>query len=465
MFSTSSLPAPKTRRSITETAALFQSGAVSPVELAQQCLERIAAYDQKLNAFCRITPETALAAARESEKRWRNGKPLSPIDGIPATIKDLFEVKGEIMRQGSHLMPAISAKADSPVVRNLRRAGAVFLGATATPEFGHKGVTDSPLTGITRNPWNTEKTPGGSSGGSAVAAAMDMGMIHLGSDAGGSCRIPASFTGVFGYKPTQNTLPVFPATFFYSFSTPGLLAAHIDDITCCLPVLRKPDPRDPTQITGAFKKTKHQNKYMKAAYIPAFSGIYVHPDTAAAVQKTAQRLQDIAAVEQITPPLDRLVELTNINWLAGAATILAHFPDDDSRNKMDPSMLLFGEMGENMPLSRFLHAQQLRLELRQYCAKLFKKYDFLIMPTTPTPAFQAGVQSPRHPETGDIWYDWTPFTFLANMAGLPAISIPAGFSADGLPLAVQIIGAAMDDITVLDIGAWLEQEMPPAFPV
>lgn len=465
MFSGSHLPSSKTRRSITETTALFQSGSLSPVELAQGCLEKIAAHDRQLNAFCLITAETALAAARESEKRWRNGKALSPIDGIPATIKDLFEVKGQIMRQGSYLMPDVPAKEDSPTVKNLRRAGAVFLGTTTTPEFGHKGVTDSPLTGITRNPWNTEKTPGGSSGGSAVAAAMDMGMIHLGSDAGGSCRIPASFTGVFGYKPTQNALPVFPATFFYSFSTPGLLAARIDDITSCLPVLRKRDPRDPTQITSGFKKTKRYKKQLKAAYISGFADIYVHPDTAEAVKKAVKQLQAIAVIEQITPQLDRLVELTNINWLAGAATILDYFPDEAAQKKMDPSMRLFGEMGQKMPLSRFLHAQQLRLELRQYCAKLFKKYDFLVMPTTPTPAFQAGVQSPRHPETGDIWYDWTPFTFLANMAGLPALSVPVGFSADGLPLSVQIIGAALDDITVLDIGAWLEQETPPVFPV
>jgi aspartyl-tRNA(Asn)/glutamyl-tRNA(Gln) amidotransferase subunit A len=258
-------------------------------------------------------------------------------------------------------------------------------------------------------------------------------------------------------------LPIFPATFFYSFSTPGLLAARIDDITSCLPVLRKRDLRDPTQITAAFKKTKRHKKKLKAAYIPSFAAIYVHPDTAAAVEKTAKQLQKIAEIEQITPQLDQLVELTNINWLAGAATILDDFPDEDSRKKMDPSMRLFGEMGQNMPLSRFLHAQQLRLELRQYCAKLFKKYDFLVMPTTPTPAFQAGVQSPTHPATGDIWYDWTPFTFLANMAGLPAISVPAGFSTDGLPLAVQIIGAPMDDMTVLDIGAWLEQAMPVSF--
>ena len=465
MFSNNPLPASKTRRSIPETTSLFQNGSVSPGELVQDCLKNIAAHDEKLNAFCLVTAESALAAAHESEKRWRSGKALSPIDGIPASIKDLFEIKGQVMRQGSYLMPERPAKADSPVVRNLRKAGAVFLGTTTTPEFGHKGVTDSPLTGITRNPWNTKKTPGGSSGGSAVAAAMNMGMIHLGSDAGGSCRIPASFTGVFGYKPTQNALPIFPATFFYSFSTPGLLAARIDDITSCLSVLRKRDSRDPTQITSAFKRTKRHKKTLKAAYIPHFAGIYMHPDTAKAVKETAQHLQDIASVEEITPQLERLVELTNINWLAGASTIIEHFPDKKSLEKMDTSMRLFGEMGQNMPLSRFLHAQQLRLELQQYCAKLFKKYDFLIMPTTPTPAFQAGVQSPPHPETGDIWYDWTPFTFLANMAGLPAISVPAGFSADGLPLAVQIIGAALDDISVLDIGAWLEQTMPPVYPV
>ncbi|TNE30690.1 MAG: amidase [Alphaproteobacteria bacterium] len=465
MFSNNLLQPSETRRSIPEITDMFQSGALSPMELTQDCLNKISVHDEKLNAFCLVTAESALAAARESEKRWRNGTPLSPLDGIPATIKDLFEVKGQVMRQGSYLMPDRPAKADSPVVKNLRKAGAVFLGATATPEFGHKGVTDSPLTGITRNPWNTKKTPGGSSGGSAVAAAMDMGMIHLGSDAGGSCRIPASFTGVFGYKPTQNALPIFPATFFYSFSTPGLLAARIDDITSCLPILRKRDARDPTQVTSAFKKTKGHKKTLKAAYIPSFADIYVHPETAKAVKKTAQQLQDIAAVEEIMPQLEKLVELTNINWLAGASTIIEHFPDQKSLAKMDPSMRLFGEMGQNMPLSRFLHARQLQLELRQYCAKLFKQYDFLVMPTTPTPAFQAGVQSPRHPETGDIWYDWTPFTFLANMAGLPAISVPAGFSADGLPLAVQIIGAPMDDISVLDIGAWLEQAMPPVYPV
>lgn len=453
------------RLTINDISKKFADNSLSPVELAQDCLMRIKKINPSLNAFCAIWEDEAIKTAQESEKRWRQGCPKSAIDGIPATIKDLFEVKNRPMRQGSLLMPDIPAQADSPTVANLRKAGAVFLGATTTPEFGHKGVTDSPLTGITRNPWNASKTPGGSSGGSAICAALDLGMIHLGSDGGGSCRIPASFSGVFGYKPTQNTWPVFPASFFYSFSSPGLLAARVADVQTCLPVLRRKGRRDPLQITSAYRKGQMASgKKLKAAYAPTFSGLWVHSDTAKIVKNVALALEEIAEIEEITPEFDTVTEIQGTHWLAGAATIISQFPDEGSRSKMDPSMRFFGEHGEKLPLLKFLAAQQQRLDFRQYCATLFKKYDFLIMPTTPMPAFDTGINAPLYPPTGEIWYDWTPFTFPANMAGLPAASYPAGFTKDSLPVGVQIIAAPMHDLTVLDVCAWLENCFPPHYP-
>src|SRR5438874_12970677 len=225
-------------------AELYRKKALSPVEAAEILFARIEALQPKLNAFCIVDRDGALAAARASEQRWRRGVPLSPIDGVPVTIKDLVLMRGFPTLRGSKLIdPAQDWSDDGPAVARLREAGAVILGKTTTPEFGWKAIGDSPLTGISRNPWNNDRTPGGSSAGAAIAAATGMGALHLGSDGGGSIRIPSSFCGVFGIKPTYGLVASSPPSPFAAVSHTGPMTRTVDDAALMLSVIAAWDPR------------------------------------------------------------------------------------------------------------------------------------------------------------------------------------------------------------------------------
>src|SRR3954468_6573412 len=213
---------------------LYRTQALSPVEAAEALLARAETLQPKLNAFCVIDRDGALEAAREAERRWRDGEPLGPLDGVPVTIKDLVLMRGFPTRRGSRMIDPVPDTEDGPAVARLREAGAVIIGKTTTPEFGWKAIGDSPLTGITRNPWNKERTPGGSSAGAAVAAATGMGPLHLGSDGGGSIRIPSSFTGVFGIKPTYGLVAASPPSPFAVVSHTGPMTRTVEDAALML---------------------------------------------------------------------------------------------------------------------------------------------------------------------------------------------------------------------------------------
>ena len=212
--------------------ASYRRGELSPVEVARDCLARIERH-RALNAFMPLEPDTVLAEARASEARWRAGVPLGAIDGVPATIKDNIWLKGYPTRRGSKTSDTAPAQADSPAPARLREQGAVFLGKTCLPEHGWIGVCHSPLTGITRNPWNPEHTPGGSTGGGAVAAALGLGLLHLGTDGAGSLRIPAAFTGVFGFKPSFGRVPAYPPSLLNVLAHQGPIARCVEDAARC----------------------------------------------------------------------------------------------------------------------------------------------------------------------------------------------------------------------------------------
>jgi aspartyl-tRNA(Asn)/glutamyl-tRNA(Gln) amidotransferase subunit A len=231
--------------SATELVALFRAGKASPVEATQAALARIDKLNPVLNAFCVIEAESALETAKASEARWAKGEPAGPIDGVPTTIKDIVLTKGWPTLRGSKTVdPDQPWEDDAPATARLREAGAVLLGKTTTPEYGWKGVTDSPLTGITRNPWNTDMTPGGSSGGAAAAAVTGMGALHIGTDGGGSVRIPAALTGLFGIKATYGTVPAWPASPFGTLANVGPMTRTVADGAAMLSVLAQPDARD-----------------------------------------------------------------------------------------------------------------------------------------------------------------------------------------------------------------------------
>src|ERR1051326_8341268 len=228
-----------------ELSTAYANRDLSPVEVTEACLARIEALDAEINAFCLVEPEASRRQAEDSEQRWMEGAPLSPLDGVPIAIKDLLLTKGWPTRRGSLTVdPKGPWTDDAPSVARLREAGAVFIGKTTTPEFGWKGSTDSPLTGVTRNPWNKQKTPGGSSGGSAAALAARFAPLALGTDGGGSIRIPASFSGVSGLKPSFGRVPAWPLSPFGTVAHVGPMSRTVLDTALLLNVIARPDGRD-----------------------------------------------------------------------------------------------------------------------------------------------------------------------------------------------------------------------------
>ena len=275
----------------------FRSGALSPVDVAHDVLARIerqGALQGALNAFLPIEPDTVLTAARDSEVRWRTATPLGAIDGVPASIKDNIWAKGLPTRRGSKTTDATPALADSPAVARLREQGAVILGKTTMPEHGWIGACHSPLTGITRNPWNREYTPGGSTGGGAVAALLGLGLLHLGTDGAGSLRIPAAFTGVFGMKPSFGLVPIYPALLLNVLSHQGPITRTVADAALMLSVIAQPDARDMAAWnTPAPDFTQGLDEGVRGVRVAFSSRLgYVEaldPEIEAAARKVAQR--------------------------------------------------------------------------------------------------------------------------------------------------------------------------------
>lgn len=455
--------------SVSEILSQFASRKLSPVDVAHACLKQVLKYNPAMNAFCFMEESMFLRHAKAAEKRWAKGNPKGLIDGIPVTIKDFFDVKGWPTRYGSRIAPGIAQSADSPAVARLREEGALFLAKTTLPEYGHKGVTDSPLTGITRNPWHLEKTPGGSSGGGAVAAATGMGLLHLGSDAGGSLRIPASFSGVVGFKPSPGRVPSWPPSLFATLSSAGPLTRSVDDAALMMDIISKPDARDwhalPLAPPGFVSALKNPLPKLTIAYAPGINDITPDAEVMEALEEKRTLFEKIGTVDEISLRAPHAVDTFNKHWMAVAAHIAQAIPPAQKK-EMDPRFLHWAERGRRLSLHDYLSAQKERMMIGAYFKSILDRYDILITPTTAMTAFDTGINMPLD-KTGAPWEDWTPLTYPANLAKLPAISIPLGLSKKGMPVGLQIMaGYLKDDLvlqaakkieTLLQFNGWLER--------
>ena len=437
----------------------YRNKSLSPVEVSKAALRQAEAINPSLNAFALIADEkSVLLQARQSEERWRKGRPL-PLDGVPATSKDGADVAGWPTRDGSLMMPDAPAETDAPPEARLREAGAIFIGKTTMPEFGHKGVTDSPVYGITRNPWNPAKTCGGSSGGAAVAAATGAGFLHTGTDGGGSIRIPASFCGVYGFKPSGGVVPRHPPNPFTSLVATGPIARRAEDAALMMDVITLPDARDGNALPYrkhdfAANLARPLPKNLRIGYAPTLNGAPVAPEVAALVAAAAEKLESAGAVEEITLDIPELVKTFNTHWMGVAAWLLGQFPE--SRHaEMDPYFLSWAERGKNLSLPAYITAQVERLKIIDRLQALFGEYDILVLPTMAMPAFDIGKNVPDGAD-GKPWEDWTPFTFPANLAKLPAASLPCGLTSAGLPVGVQVVSGFLKDDLVLNVSHALE---------
>jgi aspartyl-tRNA(Asn)/glutamyl-tRNA(Gln) amidotransferase subunit A len=437
-----------------EMSALFASRDLSPVEVTEACLTRIEAFDAEINAFCHLDPHASQTMAEASEARWLAGEPLSPLDGVPVAVKDLLVTKGWPTRRGSYTIdPNAYIDTDAPTVARLREAGAVLIGKTTTPEFGWKGSTDSPLTGITRNPWNKAKTPGGSSGGSSAALAARFCPLALGTDGGGSIRIPASFTNTYGIKPSFGRVPAYPLSPFGTLAHVGPMSRTVLDSAMLMNVIARPDARDwyslPFEPTDYAAEIETPLKGKRIAFSPRMGfATRILPEIETLVAAAAKRFEALGAhVEQVDPPGGDPGATFRTLWWSGAAAALGDY-SEEQKAKLDPGLRRMTEEGMAISKKDYLAAMLARGAYGSAMRQFMERYDFLLTPQLATTAFDVGRLSPLD-DDGNAWMAWTPFTTPFNLTQQPAASVPCGFSSDGLPVGLQIVGRMFDDAGVL----------------
>lgn len=449
--------------SATDLVKQFRRRTVSPVEALQAVLARVDLFNSTLNAFQFLDRDNAIKAARASEKRWKNNNPRGPVDGVPTTIKDTLATIGMPTLFGTRAIdPNGPWHIDAPCTAALRDAGAIIFGKTTTPEYGFKGVTDSPLYGITRNPWNTAHTPGGSSGGSAAALAAGMSTLSVGTDAAGSVRIPASFTGLATIKATFGRIPAYPPSAQGTLANVGPMARNVSDLALMMNVITRPDLREwwtlPDDGVDYVKALRGTIEGLKIAYSPNLGFVEgIDPEVARSVAKAAKTFSDLGAhVTRIGTKLPDLTQALDILWQGNASVLLDKF-SAKQRKLMDPGLLRAAALGAEQSQTDYVIANQQRAELGVTINHIFGKYDLLLTPTMPAPAFKVGLNTPSGGD--DVSLGWTPFTFTFNLSRNPAASVPCGLTRAGLPIGLQIVGAHYADALVLRAARIFEREI------
>lgn len=447
-----------------ELLRLFHTRELSPVEVARTCLDQIERHDPSVNAFCWVDADRTLADARESERRWQSGEPAGLLDGVPTAIKDVFLTAGWPTLRGSKLFDVDQPwEVDAPAVAALRAEGAVFVGKTATPEFGWKGVTDSPRQGVTRNPWDPERTTGGSSGGSSAALALGMAALATGTDAGGSIRIPASFCGHPGLKPTLGRVPHWPPPPYGNLAHAGPMARTVEDLALMMDALVRPDARDWTAlppVTGSFREGLDGGvRGLRVAFSPDLRRIEVDPAVADQVAAAVDVLADLGAeVKQQDPQFPDPDFTFEVLWNCSAVrATLNHSPEQ--LEQIDPGLRRIAELGRDCAIEDYMRALQAQAELGVTMGQFHTEWDLLVTPTLPIPAFEAGHDVPVGWEDYR-WQSWTPFTYPFNLTQQPAASVPCGFTQAGLPVGLQIVGPRHADALVLRAAAAYEAARP-----
>ncbi len=446
--------------SVRKLAKAFGKRQISPVDVAKACLAQMAAHESDINAMALIDEKTTLTMAKASARRWSTGAQLGALDGVPLLIKDLLLVKGWPTLRGSKIIDRAGPwDHDAPAVARLREAGCVFTGLTTTPEFGWKGVTDSPLTGITRNPWNLALTPGGSSGGSAAALAAGYGPLAIGTDGGGSIRIPAGFTGTFGLKPSFGRVPAWPLSPFGTVAHVGPMTRHVADAELMLNEMARPDNRDwfslPFSATDYGKINKNL-KGLRVAFSPNLGYIDVATDVARLVKSAVGKLKQLGAkVTVVDPGFADPAACFRVLWWSAAGNMLGELPPDKMA-LLDPALAEVVQQAQSITVQDIFAANKARGELGSRMRLFMEKFDVLVTPTLPITAFKAGLLQPDDPASQGKWVNWTPFTYPFNLTQQPAASVPCGLSSSGLPVGLHVVGKMFDDATVLKVCAAYE---------
>jgi aspartyl-tRNA(Asn)/glutamyl-tRNA(Gln) amidotransferase subunit A len=458
-----------TQATAAELGALYSAGKASPVETMTAVLSRAERVNSKLNALTRVDADPSLEAARASEARWRSGAPLSPFDGVPVSIKELVRTAGWPLSMGSRLADKTPASEDAPVVSRLREAGAIVFAQSASPEYGYKGVTDSPLHGITRNPWNLERTPGGSSGGAGSAVAAGLGPLAIGTDGGGSVRIPASMCGLVGLKATFGRVPAWPASMHGDLANTGPMTRTALDCALMMNTLAQPDPRDPFALApdgvDYVAALGRPLAGRKVAFIINEGDHPLNGEVAAAVTAAAGVFEALGCVvEAAEPPFDsdEAGGVWAVHWMSSIQRLLQIYPED-RHGEFDPGLLEQARIGAAFKVRDLVDAHVRRREIAHRWNLFFERYDFVIGPTLAVLPWGVGRNLPEGPD-GKPNLNWAR-TVTYNLTRHPAVSTPCGLSVDGLPIGLQIAAGHYKDAQVLAAAAAFAEARPFVFPV
>lgn len=440
---------------------------VSPVELTRRALDRATATQPTLNAFFLILEEEAMAAARVAEDAVMKGAPLGLIHGLPFSAKDLMAVKGVPYASGSRAMAGNIAEVDAPAVERAKAQGGILIGKTTTSEFGCKPIGDSPLTGITRNPWNLAMTPGGSSAGAAASVAAGITPFALGTDGGGSIRIPCAFSGLSGLKGQFGRVPVWPTSATPTLAHVGPIARSMADAALLFSAVAGYDRRDPFAVAGPVPDVMGAAKAsvagMRVAYSPTFGYARPAPEVIAATDQAARTFEALGChVEQVDAVFDTdPADLWTAEFYAGVGTRLRDVLEN-RRELLDPAVadILMPALGQEM--KSYYASVFARYALREKMRLFFERYDLLISPVLPVSALEAGRNLPEGLENRNL-VSWVFYTYPFNLTGQPAGAVCAGLSPEGMPIGLQIVGRSCCEDDVVRAAAAFERAQPAGY--
>lgn len=437
----------------------YRSKSLSPVEVMRAVLDQISTHDDRINAFREVDEASCLHAASVSEQRWLRGGPCGALEGVPVSVKDMIATKGMSTLFGSRTVPEDHLRdVDAPAIELLRRAGAVVFGKTTTTEFGNKIVSDSPLTGITRNPWNPSLTSGGSSSGAGAALAARMGPLAVGTDGGGSIRVPAAWNGVCGLKPSFKRVPTMEPHNVGELSNVGPMARSVQDLALMLNTMARPWPQDWQSFGGPVEDVSRSlNRGVEGLRIACsvhLGMVSVDPQIARATIEAGRLLEKIGArvtwLEEVDPLKGYLQsEMHSILWMARSEQLVRHTPEA-LRERLDPEILALAECGRQLSAVRLMDALQARLELASAMHLFFDHYDALVCPT-----FHC--MPPAVPGLPPSLRMAPPLTSWCNHTQQPAVSVPSALSAEGLPIGLQVIAPRNHDGMVLRVARAFER--------
>jgi aspartyl-tRNA(Asn)/glutamyl-tRNA(Gln) amidotransferase subunit A len=442
-----------------ELVSRYQEGSLSPVEVLEDVLARVDSLEPKLCALYAPDPIAARAAARDSEYRWLRGEPAGPLDGVPVTVKENIATRGTPVPQGSAATTLVPAVEDAPAAARLRASGAVIFSKTTMPEFGMLSSGVSTFHHLSRNPWDLTRTPGGSSAGAGAAAAAGYGPIHIGTDIGGSIRLPAGWCGVVGLKPTHGRVAVGNP---YPGRAIGPLARTAADAALALTVMSGPDHRDYTslpRIADSYSEAFDPQGVRIGLLLDAGLGLPVDPEVTAAVAAAAALLEKAGAiVEPIAPIITReMLDGLDRFWRVRSAYDINALPEEN-RAKVLPEIRRWVSTATDLTAFDVFHGHSQMHAMAVAVDTAFATHDFILSPVAPITAFAAELAYPTDDPLKP--FEHIAFTVPYNMSTHPAATVNCGFSTEGLPIGLQIAAPRFNDLAALRFAAFVDSQSP-----